>query len=186
MVATSSGNVGEELQRLLATYSAWANSHLVPQLKLLSERLASVDLQSLKLAIAPQQLHEHIRFWEHEVPAILKDSVDATGLLVPISQISFLDLKDLMNRFQSDGLDGVAKRVGELYEDIFARTNFLPLLAPEWSSHSLTKRRISGSPQTGHVWCIRSGTSSPIRGLGRGRDISSGKDGRHRTQGPHC
>ena len=107
MVGTSGGNAENELQRLLATYSAWADSQLAPQLKALSEWLASVDLPSLK-----QQLHEHIRFWEHEVPAILKDSVAATGLLVPISQMSYLELKDLMNRFQSHGMDGVAREEG--------------------------------------------------------------------------
>lgn len=86
-----------------------------------------------------QELFDH---WEQHAPQILSDTVHRNGMIVPISQMSFADLLNLLALHEREGDAAVVDAVRAEYDAIFGQTDFLERLASTWAGVPELTRRL--------------------------------------------
>jgi hypothetical protein len=86
--------------------------------------------------------HEALTRWEQNASPLLKASVSAAGLIVPVSQITFAEMMDVLTLYTDKGEQAALARVRTMYDEIFTTEGFLSGLEDTWSAHPRLERRM--------------------------------------------
>ncbi len=78
----------------------------------------------------------------YDDPTALKAAISSQGLIVPVAQIAFADVVELVALHRDAGESRVIERVREHYDDVFSRHGFLDELEASWAKDPLLKRRV--------------------------------------------
>lgn len=81
-------------------------------------------------------------YWEQNAPSVLRDAIGSRGLIVPLSQMSVEDLRQLIDVFQAAGAVAVTDRISLHYDEIFGDLDFLQRVAATWTARPAMKRRL--------------------------------------------
>lgn len=95
-----------------------------------------------EFAAAAASAAERVEHWEEHATTVLKGAVKASGLIVPVSQLSFPEIVELLTVHERDGDEAVVGRLQDHYNEIFGQEGFLQSLLRSWQTSGLFQRRV--------------------------------------------
>lgn len=129
---------GGDLSGGLRALAEW----LAPTLHAVQHALEVHGPALVKWAEDMKQAHDILRHWEAHAPIVLKEAIADAGLIVPVSQMSFADMIELLRLCHERGSAPAVQWVAAHYDRVFSDPEFLGRVESAWVEDPHLARRM--------------------------------------------